>query len=449
MNGRDVIERLEALSDGEVTGDWLDVVRRAERRRAAAVRRRLLVAAAAAVLLVVPAIAVAQRIADALIVDPDPADVDVPWVSGRVLHNFDGKSERRLAGRIWFANTVGYDLASAIPSADRHKLLYLALDRGAAPGSVSLRLLETDTERDTLVGRGIYGAAWRGDGVLAYSSAREALRCCGSEHLELGHVYVRPTPDAPPIRWTRFPSHYEVFAWAGDELLVAARVVDDRTVRRRFGAPQETPGVYALGAPGRLRRLPLAAVSALDPTGRYAIGPTSLYVDFPAQATLRMVRISDGAILDEQPLAPIVRPDAQLAEPAVPSGGSWAGEFIVIGVSGVNFGETSIEGDNALVVLRFDGELDPVHVFRLDTASAETAGLDPRGFGSTLYSPRFADAEGRWIVALGSGGYFGSAGFGSALLLCDRIEQTCRRSEELSPGNGVGFVENPSRPLPD
>ena len=444
MNG--FVKRLEALSGGSVSGDWLDVVRRSERQHALARRRRVFLVAAAVALLALPALAVAQRLGDALLVEPHPTRVEVPWVSGRVLYNFDGKEERRLAGKIWFARTVGYDLPSAIRSADGHRLMYLALnDGGAGPRSVSLRLLDAESGRDVLVERGVYGAAWRKDGALAYSKGSEAL---ASKYAELGHVYVRSAPDAAPVRWTRRPSHYEVFGWAGSELLVSARVVDDQAAQQRFGTPQEVPGVYAVRSPGSLRPLPLAAVSALDPSGRYAAGPTS-YVDFPAQATLRVVRISDGAIVDEQALAPILRPKGQLGEPAIPSGGSWAGDHLVIGVSGIHFGETSVEGDNALVVFRMDGELAPVHVFRLDAVSAESARLVPRGFGSALYSPRFADAEGRRIVAVGTGGYFGATGPGrSALLLCDRIEQTCRRSEQLSPGGQIGFVENPSRPMP-
>lgn len=460
MNGRDVVARLEALAFEGAPGDWLDVVRRSERQRAATMRRRALIAAAAIVLLAVPALAVAQRIGDAFVVSAEESEIGVPWVSGATIHNFGGSDERRLAHPVWHGRSFGYDLAHAIPSPDERKLLYQTLEvTDATHGTAVARILDVDAGTDRLVGRAISSAAWRGDGVLAYAQGsvpRRRFPNLGEPgEPELGHVYVRPTPDAPPVRWTRLPSNYEVFAWARDELLVAARVASEGTVRQRFGQPQEEPGVYALRGPSQLRPLPLAAVTAVDPTGRFAVGPTTLDINLPAEATIRVVRISDGEIFGEQALAPLATPHQPYAEPGAVSGGSWASDFIVVGYSATSVQEDdSLRWDDVVIVLRFDGELEPVHLFRLDRASAERAGLATTGYRSTLFKPRFADAEGRTIVALGTAlEKFDPARFtsGTAVLLrCDREERSCERSEKLRHDQyGIGFVENPSRPLPD
>lgn len=459
MNGRDVVARLEALAFEGSTGDWLDVVRRSERQRALALRRRALIAAAAIVLLAVPALAVAQRLGDAFIVSANESEIDVPWVSGDTIHNFAGSDERRLAHPVWQARSHGYDLAHAIPSPDGRKLLYHTLDvTDATHATAVARVLDVDAGSDRLLGRAIFSAAWRGDGLLAYAQAsvpRRRFPTLGDPgEPELGHVYVRPTLDAPAVRWTRRPSNYEVFAWARDELLVAARVASEGTVRQRFGQTQEEPGVYALRGPNRLRPLPLAAVTAVDPTGRFAVGPTTLDIHLPAEATLRVVRVSDGRILGEQALAPLATPHQPYAEPSAVSGGSWSLDYIVVGYSAESLeDDDSIGWDDVVIVLRFDGKLEPVHLFRLDRASAERADLATTGYRSTLFSPRFADAEGRMIVALGAAleepdpARFTSRT--AVLLLCDREERTCERSEKLRHDQyGIGFVENPSRPLP-
>jgi hypothetical protein len=461
----DVVERLERLSVGGASGDWVDVVQRAGRQRAAATRRRLLIAVAAAAILAVPTLALAQRISDALVVAPDETEVDVPWVSGNDVHNLGGE-KRRLEEPVWLASSYGYDLARAIPSPDGRHLVYHALktpEPRPTYATTVLRSVDLENGKERVIGKGITSAAWRADGVLGYSRGSDARRpdaiCCGFDDVELGHVYVRETPESVPVRWTRRPSNYEVFAWARDELLIGARVANEGTVRERFGQPQEEPGVYAVNGAGRLRTLPLAAITAVDPTGRYAIGPTGIDLHLPVLATLRVVRINDGRILDEFALAPLATPDQPYAVPSAVSGGSWAAEYIAVGYSGGRPPEATAtrESDDVIVVLRFDGKLEPVHVFRLEPESARRAGLaEPRGYPATLYSPRFADAEGRKIVALGTAAQRsqpalrGAPGESAVLLLCDRVEKTCRRSEELRADQfGIGFVENPSRPMPE
>jgi hypothetical protein len=177
------------------------------------------------------------------------------------------------------------------------------------------------------------------------------------------------------------------------------------------------------------------------------VGPTSSDHDLPATGELRVVRVSDAKGLAEIALPPIVTPEMPYAEPMQASGGSWAGDYIVVGFASAQ------EGD-ALVVLRFeDGELTPEHVFRLDERSAKAAGLTagPFAFGS-LYDPRFLD-DGRRILARGTVNepvdpYMGTAS-GRAFLVCDRVEKRCERSRRL-PQYGwfeqIFVIENPSRP---
>jgi hypothetical protein len=452
----DVIERLEAVAENGYADDWLDVLCRAERQRSAGLRRRVLLAAVAACLLAVPALALAYRFTDVLVVANERAEPPTAWIADDRLHNLGGVAERRLGAPVWADDGLHFrNKPFAVPSPDERLLLYRATD---PPGSFLrlatpvLRLHELETGRDRIFEYAAGTLAWRADGALAYAKGlrRRPRVFSGSP---VGHVYVRASIDAAPVRWTTTPARYTVLRWARDSLLVGAIAAGQAT-------PAKGEGVYALSAPGEARKLPIGDVIALDPSGELAFGPIALEPVFAGSLTFRVVRVDDGEVLDELDLPAVIAPDAPYAAAHSMTGGSWADEFVVVSLA-----SEGLEAPDALVLLRFDGEeLTPAHVFRLEPTSAAAAGFgrEPRDF---FHSPRFLDDEAKEIVVWApvTEREGRRTTIASIFLHCHRVEKRCRRTDPL-PGTRFDsgaprlpttvppartFVENPSRPLPE
>jgi hypothetical protein len=449
----DVVDRLQGLTTNGHVGDWMDVLARAERRRATDLRRRALIAAAALLLLTVPALALAYRLSDVLVVSEERSDPPTPWIADDRLHDFGGIDNRRRAAPLaWHLSSPPlFNTSGAIASPDRRLLLYRTADPPGIPFNARatpvLRQHDLQTGHDRVVERGAATFAWRADGALAYAKAEPGTPVdpVGT----LGHVFVRPSISAPAVRWTPERARYTVLAWAGENLLVGAIAPD--------AAPARSETVYAFSGPRRARKLPLAGIVAIDPSGELVVGPVTLEPLLKGGLTFRVVRVRDGKVLAQRDLPSIVAPRALYGSHAV-TGGSWADEYIVVA-----FASAGEELRDALVVLRFDGTLETTHVFRLEPSSAAEA-----GFGSEPYafhSPLFLDKEGREIVAwAGITERDGRDVFlASVFLRCDRAAKRCRRTDPL-PGTryqitgqeGYGgpitvtaFVQNPSRPLPD
>jgi hypothetical protein len=441
-----VIDRLEALAVNGAGGDWRDVLGRAERQRSAS-RRRLLIAVAAALVLAVPALALAYRLTERLVVSSTEAEPPVAWIGGNRFFDPE-KGERTLAeplGRSTGYFSFYFDSSPAIPSPEGDALIY-ATTEGSPNYRLRrwvLRFHDLTSGLDRILEDGAPSAAWRGDGALGYVAGVpgpwETIDAI------VGHVYVRRSLSEPPVRWSTRPAEYVAIAWARDRLLVGALAAGERS-------PPE--GVYAFSGPGRARKLPIGQVLAVDPRGDLVVGPVSQEPLLAGSLTFRIVRVRDGAVLDEVDLAPIIDPTMPYDASNFVSGGSWAGDYIVLGASG------SVE--NALVVLRFsDGRLSPAHVFRLEASSAARAGLATPpwlGFGE----PRFIDEEGDEIVAWATTTRKDGRKtvISSVFLVCSRIDKECSRTDAL-PGTAYSlysrtldlparaFVENPSRPLPD
>jgi hypothetical protein len=446
----DVIERLETLSANGAIGDWRDVLDRAAQRRRLELRRRALIGLAAALLLAVPALALAYRFADVLPVSATDAEPPVAWVAGDKVFNLDGE-ERRLAmplARSTGSSLYFFDSSPAIPSPDGRSLVYTAVEpRSAYTPSATpiLRFHDFVSGRDRVIERGAGSAAWRGDGALAYVDGVSRPRS-----LPVGHVFVRRSLSEPAVRWSTHAAAYTALAWAGDHLLVAALAAGQNV-------PAEGEGVYAFSGPGRARKLPLNGVVAVDPLGELVVGPEGLEPFFAGSLNFRVVRVRDGAILGELNLPPLIDPSVPYAAGQYVTGGSWAGDYIVIAASSA--------AADALVVLRFEnGRVSPAHVFRLEATSAARAGF--RGEpGSDFGNPRFVDDEGDEIVAWATTTRKeGRATIRSSVfLVCSRTQKECRRTRPLPdltlsdvPGAARppfwrhhAFVENLSRPLPE
>jgi hypothetical protein len=446
----DVIERLEQVAPEGPVGDWRDVVTRAGRQRSARLRRRVLVGAVTLVLLAAPALSLAYRFTDVLVVSSESGEPATAWIAGDRLHNLGEVEESRLAAPL---NTYTsnnplflFNTSAAIASVDKRSLLYRAIDPSGTP---VLRLHEVETGRDRILEQDAASFAWRGDGVLAYAKAASDRSAELGD--PVGHVLVRKSVDGPSVRWTTQSARYTVLAWAAERLLVAAIAAGD-------AAPAEGEGVYALAGPGDARKLPLGGVVAVDPSGKLAVGPVTLEPRLAGSLTFRVVRIRDGEVLAELDLPPVVDPAQPYAAAHTATGGSWADSYIVVALASEGLSST-----DALVVLRFNGEeLRPAHVFRLEPSSATAAGLGPQP-QYVFHSPRFLDDAGSEIVAWA--GLTAREGervsVSSVLLECNVDERRCQRTDPL-PGTRyeiVGttrattspapraFVENPSRPL--
>jgi hypothetical protein len=449
----EVIERLEGLAMSGHAGDWVDVLARAERRRAADFRRRALIAVVAVVLLAAPALALADRLDDLLVVSGERSEPAMPWIAGNRVHGLGAVDVRRLA--VPLARDVSYpslfNTSAAIASPDHGLLLYRASDPpGVFPERATpiLRLHDLTSGRDRVVVRGAASFAWQPDGALAYAMAESSTwpHPDGS----LGHVFVRPSLDDPAVRWTSERARYTVLAWAGKTLLVGAMAAG-------AAVPFQSEGVYAFNGRQRARKLPIASVVAIDPSGELVVGPVRREPWLAGALTFRIVRVSDGTVVAQLALPSMVAPRITYGA-AQSTGGSWAGSYIVIAVA-----SAGTELRDALVVLRFDGHLEPSHVFWLEPDSAADAGFgsEPHAF----HSPRFLSEDAKQIVAWA--GITERDGrdvyLASAFLHCERMEKRCRRTNPLpgtryritgprspsGPPAVLTFVENMSRPLPE
>ena len=433
----ELMERLEAVADGEVHGDWLDVVRRAERQRAT-VRRRIVLVAAAAVLLAIPALALGVRLVDDwLVVEgteelPSSGEIRLPYVFGDGLHI--ASRTHRLAQPV-LAPLLGEDAALVVPSPEKRWVAYHAWQQargGREAGGVPLiRLHELASGKDVVLESGAQSLAWRADGTFAFMRALEPRyenTPQGTLGGHLGHVVVRDSLDAPARRWTTKATEYTVRAWAGSTLLVT---VHPSYV---YANPQPARGLHALDGPRRMRRLPLDDLTALNAAGTLAVGAPAANGDGPPPPYVNVVRVPDGRLVARVPL-----PRGLLTVGGL---GSWVGDWIVMPA-------IPRRGAGALLFLRYSrGRLSADQVIRLDRATALSAGV--KSFRGIAYArPMFADATARTVVFRANVFREGDA-YVTMFLTCDRVKRICRRGVVLEPpGRLAALVQNPSRPLPD
>src|SRR5919106_2280013 len=161
--------RLTAIADTDVRGDWLEVVRRAERQRASFVRRVVLVAAVL-VLLAIPTLALGVRLLDEWLVVED--EQELPSSGSIRLPYFFDDSLRTATGTHRLAQPVrapllGEEAALAVPSPDKGSLAYHAWDAvpgGPEAGGVPLiRLHDLHSGKDVLLERGAPSARHASD----------------------------------------------------------------------------------------------------------------------------------------------------------------------------------------------------------------------------------------------------------------------------------------------
>jgi hypothetical protein len=322
--------------------------------------------------------------------------LNAAYVSGNRLYGFpDGQAEpRRLAGAV---NTTLFAMLSpaAVPDHGRRRLVYNSW-RGRRP---LLRLHDPDGG-DVVIAQGAYSAAWRRDGALAYFEALKAdLPSLQAIKRYVGHVVVRRSPRAKPVRWTRAAGRYVVAAWARDRLLV-------------YRLTTSWPDLLVLDRPGRLRTLAKAgALVALSPDGRRAFVAT--YGTSPA--ALRVLTIADGR---ERARASFRRLRW------VVESGSWGRDRVVAatsaGIAAFRVAETKIALEQVLA-------------------------LDAR-FSAALAEPQ-SDASGERVVTSAELESRPRQALPSAVVVeCNLAERRCAAGPEVASVARPRLVYNPSRP---
>lgn len=305
----------------------------------------------------------------------------------------------RLAGGI--VSTFIATLApAAVPDRTGSRLAYNSWG-GNGP---AIRLHDLSTGDDEVLDVGAFSIAWRSDGALASFKSRDPVIDPASDP-PLGHVVVRGSVTARPVRWTARPGQYVVAAWAGDRLLVY------RVEVGKGGWPD------LLVFDGALKSRVLARDSglvSLSPDGRRAF--VTAYGSKPP-----LVRVVDVARGREEARQTLAADEATW----VMESGSWEGDLVTakaspgVVVFGVDGAEIEVDQ-----VLGFDGSEYPLGVF-------EPRG-DPSGRQLALWAQRAQEPRQPLPQA--------------AVLTCDRVTRRCVEGPAVSTGREPRLVYNPSRP---
>jgi hypothetical protein len=314
----------------------------------------------------------------------------VPFAAGATLHGRRAGDEPITLEVAVDSTLLGTLSPSAVPDPEGVRVAYNSF-RGRRP---VLRVYD-GAGRDRLLAEGAYSLAWRDGGAVAYVKAlRPELR---SFRRYLGHVVVRRSLAARPVRWTAAPARYVVAAWAGPRLLVYRLKV------RGF------PDLLVLDGPGRMRRLAAAsALVAVAPGGdRVAV---ARYAQSPP-----VVRLLDPSTDREHARL-------RLAEARwVVEAGSWVGNSIAVATSA------------GIAVLRAEpAQLALEQLLRLDRSVFEVGPFEPQ-----------LDATGRMIAAWAQLTPRPREALSPTVVLtCDRLRLRCRRTPSVPR---LGLVYNPSR----
>jgi hypothetical protein len=339
------------------------------------------------------------------------------YAVGKHVFGLPGERAAELA-RPPVAPLAGWLTPAGVPSADGRYLAYNAwkelrrddpalswADQGIEPGdplaTPSIRLYDEATGQDAVFETGAFSIAWRADGAIAYFKGAERDYRAGVPYV--GDVFVRPSPEAQPEKWSPERARYIVVGWAGRTLV---------GYREREG---EALDVIAFDGPGRMRILaPDAGLVALSPDGRRALVERG-----PAQGrpSVRILDIGSTAIL--------ARLDLTRIDPGVG----------VVGYSGDWEGDRVVASSSSGLALF---QVDPKTI-RLERSI--------RVAPPELSEPRFADGN-RHVIA------WASTPQGGVLVDCERSSGQCERFRPLPHARGVhGFpvwrrnLYNPSRPL--
>jgi hypothetical protein len=315
------------------------------------------------------------------------------------LHGVPGKDAVRLAAAP-VTPLAGWMTPAASPSPDGRFVAYSTwrrlraddplrswADQGIGDGDAlaipSVRVHDLATGGDALVAEGAYGAVWRADGALAYARGRDTAYRAYRPYET--HVVVRKSIEEPEQTWSAEPGRYVPVAWAGDRL-VAYRLSEGEHVDTLVLAE---PGVERMLVPG-------GTVVAVSPDGAEA------FVEDGAAAGRPRVRIVDVATGETRAAARMDIP--------VGYGGDWRSDLVVASAG------------------------RELRVFRIRDGRI---GLERRiALGAFPTEPRFADPEGRRIVASADGHF----------VECARLAGSCVEHRPGARSEWHRLVYDPSRP---
>jgi hypothetical protein len=328
------------------------------------------------------------------------ATVDAVWVAGNRVHGLSGRRAGLKLGAP-VSTTLGATLSpAAVSDPSGGDLLAYTAWRGKRP---VLRLHDIASGEDVQLDEGAFSLAWRRDGTLAYIKGLEPH--VGDVRRYLGHVVVRGSRQARPVRWTRQPGRYVVAAWARERLLVY-----------RIG--RGWPDLLVLDGPSRARVLARAgALVALSPDGTRAFVAT--YGSAPP-VVVRVLDIARGravasATFRSGPIRWVVE------------GGFWSGEFVVAAASA------------GLAVFR----VRPPAI-----ALDQVVRMPVHAFPTGVHQPQLGPSADE-IVAWGELEARPREPLPRAVIVeCSRERLRCVRGPPVSSALGPHLVYNPSRPEP-
>ena len=274
-------------------------------------------------------------------------------------------------------------------------------DQGIATGdelaTPTLRIHDTQGNRERALEPGTFGAAWRADGAVAYVRGDPPAYRANLPYF--ANVVVRASSTAAPIAWTGTPGRFRVVGWAGRRLLVARGLEGggaDVDVFDRPGAPR----LLASGA----------AVLGIAPDGERALLALGVPGDEGVRLSLRDV--ADSKEVASLPLESVTDPLTGRPLEWVAGPGSWTGQHVLVSSNG------------GLVVLRVtDASIAVEQVLHVD--------LDRYTKGS-IYEARFADDSSRTVVWWADVPAVSAAA--SAQFVCDRYVLTCKRGANVPAG---------------
>ncbi len=193
------------------------------------------------------------------------------------------------------APLMGWLGATAVPSPDGSLIAYNSWERlveedpnlsfsdqgieaGDSLGTPSIWLHDVAAGTSSLIRSGAYSIAWNDSGFAHFEGVQPNYR---ANVPFTGHIWVRSSPEAIPVRWTLEESRYIVLAWAGNTLIA---------YREREG---EAADLLALDGPGAVRPLaPLSLFAAASPDGA-SVAIMDRYAD---PLSLRVVDVATGAV---------------------------------------------------------------------------------------------------------------------------------------------------------
>lgn len=271
-----------------------------------------------------------------------------------------------------------------------------------------LRLYDAAAQTDVVLDEGTYSFAWRGDGAIAYFKGLESRVEDPARHL--GHVVVRESLSAQPVRWTTRPGRYVVSAWAGERLTVHEL------------EKESWPTLLVFDGVKRSRVLADRAVLiAISPDGSRAVVAKELRT----QPVVALVEVATGRELAAFAFTNEVDPIVDQPINYVADSGAWAGDTIIAAVT------------KGVAVFRVAGD---------ELALEELLFVHPEVFPLGLAEP-VIDATGRYFTASAELQQRPRTVFSrTSLIECDRDTRRCVLDRSAPSFQPPRIVYDRSRP---